>query len=345
MAIISVIGLSHHTASVYIREKVKFSGKSLQTALNTLSTGCPEVVLLSTCNRTEIYTAGEGILQAETFLRQFVTPDVPLYTLSDQDAASHLFKVASGLNSQVLGESEILSQVKNAYEKAKESGATGPYLNSLFQRAVACGKRVRTETAISRGAGSVGSAAVALAKSIFSDLSGKSVLIVGAGKIGEICLTHLKKQGAAMVFVANRTYENAVNLAGRLDACAAHFDRIHELLLKVDIVISSTSAPHIIFTKEMVGDAMRGRKNKPLFLIDIAVPRDVAENVSECENVFAYNIDDLKTIAQNTMNEREKEVVKAKEIIKEEVLKYAEWARKREALSGNFLWDLQLLPR
>ena len=341
-------GLNHRTAPVDLREVVAIADHRMPEELRSLLArdGLAEAAILSTCNRTELYAVldDSAAPYAEEVLTGFLAAvgGVPTsrfsghtYYYRDERAAEHVMKVASGLDSMILGENQVLGQVKAAYETARASSATGTVLNTLFQSALAVGKRVRTETNIGHGAFSVGSAAVELASKIFGDsLTGKTVLVLGAGKMSELTARHLQSHGAPTVFVTNRTFDRAVSLARQLGegARAREFSELPAALLDSDIVICSTAAPHPVVTKMRIESAMRARKNRPLFLVDIAVPRDVEAAVGNLSNVYLYNIDDLSRIVDRDHIKRRGEVQRAEEIIDAEVAKYHAWRRSLEVV-------------
>lgn len=284
------------------------------------------MVLLSTCNRVEIY----GVTawpkgNVERLFRDLCGGEVDatpyLYIKEGAEAIQHLFSVASGLDSMVLGETEITGQVKQAYLAAQEAKLTGRVTNRWFQTAFQVAKEIRTETSIGRGATSVGSVAVELAERIFDqDLSQKTVMIIGAGKMGEACVRHLSKKGARSVLVSNRNYERALNLANEFGGRAIRFDERHAALAEADIVVSSTGAPQMILHREDVAASMPVRRNRPLFLIDIAVPRDIDPEVQQLENVFLYNVDHLETLVKENVRLREQELTRCQTIIRDHSL-------------------------
>lgn len=317
-----VAGLSYKTAPVEIREKVAVrpSLLSCHGCRLKLNAGLTEVVVVSTCNRVEIYgTAESAGDKVEKIFQQFcadidVTPYV--YFKEGIEAAEHLFSVTSGLDSMVIGETEISGQIKNAYQAAQQSKLTGPILNRLFQTALKTSKEIRTHTAIGRGATSVGSVAVELAEKIFDrDLSNKTVMILGAGKMGEACVRHLAKRGARTVLVANRSIERAEALASEFGGKALSFDERMAALIDADIVVSSTGCPTTVLHKKEMEGVLASRPNRPLILIDIAVPRDIDADVNELSNVYLYNIDHLETIVRENSRLREQELSKCQEII------------------------------
>lgn len=331
-----VLGLSHKTAPVEVRERLAFPEKRLEDPLLQLKGrgGIREDVILSTCNRVEIYSDVEEPSNAEFFLKEFLASyhqlplseiDDYLYCHAGTDCVYHTFKVASSIDSMLVGEVQILGQLKDAYTIARSHDCTGPILNQLFERAFFVAKKVRSETGIARSAVSVSYAAVELAKKIFGDLADKSAMLVGAGEMAELAARHLLSQGVKTVVVSNRTFQRAVELAQELKGSAIRFEHFVRELIRTDIVISSTGAPHYIIKKSDVKEAIRARKNRPLFFIDIAVPRDVDPEVNDMDNVYLYDIDDLESVIQHNIKEREREAQKADAIIKEEVEKFLKW--------------------
>lgn len=319
---IFVAGLSYKTAPVAIREKVAVRPTLLSCygCRLKINAGLDEVVVLSTCNRVEIYAAAASVQdKVERIIRQFsaevdVTPHV--YVKEGTEAAEHLFAVTSGLDSMVIGETEIAGQIKNAYQAAQDAKLTGPLLNRLFQTALKTSKEIRTHTAVGRGATSVGSVAVELAEKIFDrDLSNKTIMILGAGKMGEACVRHLAKRGARTVLVANRSLERAESLASEFGGRALPFDERMNALVEADIVVSSTGCPTTVLHKDEIQWVMPQRSNRPLILIDIAVPRDIAADVNELNNVYLYNIDHLENIVHENSKLRAQELAKCREII------------------------------
>lgn len=337
-----VIGLNHTTAPVDIRELLSIPEDDPGSFLGLLgrSDRVREAVVLSTCNRTEVYAYTISRADDEIVLdavaeycklpRNAFEPHI--YSLAGHKAIEHLFRVASGIDSMVLGEAQVLGQVKTAYSSASEAGATGSVLNTLFQQAITVGKRARTETEIGRGAFSVGYAAVQLARSIFDPLKGRTVLIVGAGKMGELAATHLSSAGVSSVLVANRTYERGVALADRFGGSALRFEEVPSALHASDIVITSTGAGKPIISREIVSRAMHLRRGRPVFFIDVAVPRDVESTVGDLDNVFLYNIDDLQAVVAADAGERAAEIAKVESIVGEEVEEFMEWFRTLDAV-------------
>ena len=337
-----VIGLNHTTAPVDIRERLAVPEGEPLAFLSLLRKidRIREAVVLSTCNRTEVYAytlsrADDGIIleaisQHSGLPRSAFEPH--LYSLAGHKAIEHLFRVASGCDSMILGEAQILGQVKSAYASASGAAATGSVLNALFQQAITVGKRARTETDIGRGAFSIGYAAVLLARSIFDPLEGRKVLIVGAGKMGELTATHLSSAGVSSVLVANRTFERGVDLAERFGGRALRFEEVPAALQTSDIVITATGADKPFITRELVSHAMLQRRGRPVFFIDVAVPRDVEAGVGGLDNVFLYNIDDLQAVVADGAESRRSEIAKVDLIVAEEVEKFMEWFRTRDAV-------------
>jgi len=320
-----VAGLSYKTAPVALREQLAVAPSRLGCHGCRLKVvaGLDEVVLLSTCNRVEIYgiapTVNGNVKSIFQLLAKFPCDVREHLYLHEGDAAvQHLFSVASGLDSMVLGETEITGQVKDAYERAQAARLTGPVLNRVFQKAFSTAKEVRTKTAIGRGATSVGSVAVELAEKIFrEDLSTQSVMIIGAGQMGETCVRHLAKKGAKSILVSNRSFERAQTLAGEFGGRAVRFDDCLQAMEQVDIVVSSTGCPQTILHRSEIEKLMATRRNRPLFLIDIAVPRDIDPDVQHLENVYLYNIDDLEAIVRENVRHREHDLAACRAIIEQ----------------------------
>jgi glutamyl-tRNA reductase len=318
-----VAGISFKTAPVALREQLAVTPSSLIETATRLKEqgGLSELALLSTCNRVELYGAAdqaEGLAELLGSLARTPMDVSPyVYVHTGEAAARHLFAVASGLDSMVLGETEITGQIKTAYEAAHAAKLTGRVINCAFQRAFQVVKAIRTRTLIGRGATSVGSVAVQLAERIFGgDLHDKTVMIIGAGKMGEACIRHIAKKGIGSIIVANRTLEHAEQLARDFGGRAVNYmDDGLAAMCQADIVVSSTGCPETILDREDVEAVMRQRANRPLFLIDIAVPRDVAAEVQQVENVFLYNMDHLEELVRENVRLREQEVVRCREII------------------------------
>ena len=320
-----VAGISFKTAPVGLREQLAVIPARVLDAARRLKElgGLTEVTLVSTCNRVELYGVSpraDGFADLLASLARAeidITPHVYVHT--NEDAARHLFAVASGLDSMVLGETEITGQIKTAYEGARGAALTGRVLNGLFQRAFQVVKAIRTQTQIGRGATSVGSVAVQLAEKILGDdFQSKTIMIIGAGKMGEACIRHLAKKGARSIIVANRSLEHAAALAQEVGGRAVNYmDDGLAAMTEADIVVSSTGCPETILDREDVEAVMRQRPNRPLFLIDIAVPRDIATDVERLENVFLYNIDHLQQLMRENVRLREQELSRCHGIIEE----------------------------
>jgi glutamyl-tRNA reductase len=320
-----VAGLSYKTAPVDVREKLAVHPARLRChgCRLRLAGNLDEVVLLSTCNRVEVYGVTPRINgNIHRLFQQLSTSSVDfaphLYLKEGAEAVQHLFSVVSGLDSMVIGETEITGQVKQAYLAAQSARLTGRVTNRLFQTALQAAKEIRTQTHIGRGATSVGSVAVELAERIFDhDLSDKTVMIIGAGKMGEACVRHLAKKGARSVLVANRSYDRALNLATEFGGRAVRFDECLSALREADIVVSSTGCPQTILHRADVASVMSARRNRPLFLIDIAVPRDIDADVDRLDNVFLYNVDHLEAIVRENVRQREQELARCQAILQE----------------------------
>jgi len=322
-----LLGVNHKTAPVEVREQLAISDKRLADALRQLMgiSGVREAMILSTCNRVEVlaHTANGGA-DLRQFLREHfaVQPssyEPHLYEYRANDAVRHVFRVASSLDSLVVGEPQILGQVKEAYATARAAGTVQSYLDLLLTRAFAVAKRVRTETAVGSSSVSIASVAVELAERIFGSLQGKQVCLVGAGKMSEIAARHLLAKGAGPIFVANRTYERAQALAQRFGGSAIRFDELYEHCEQADIVITSTGAPVTIFRREHGERFLSRRRNRPMFFIDIAVPRDVDPEMNKLDGIFIYDIDDLQEAAASHAAARSKEAERAEKIIEDEV--------------------------
>jgi glutamyl-tRNA reductase len=325
-----VIGLSHHSSPVELRERFAFAEAKIPEVLKSLRASgvADEAVILSTCNRVEIYAAtalepGKAFVELKQFLVTTHAYDAvlgdELYTFAEPQSLHHLFKVACGLDSMVLGETEILGQLKKAYDLAFQNKHTGARLNKAFQRAFHVAKHVRTETNIQRGSVSVASVAVELAEKIFSSLADRDVLVIGAGETSGKTARALLSRGARSIIVANRSHDRAVALAVELGGRAVQFDDWAGEFEKIDIAISSTSAPHHILDRARLEPLMKLRHHRPLLLIDIAVPRDIDPEVNFLENVYLYNIDDLQTIADDYLRLRKEEIARCEVIIGEKV--------------------------
>ncbi len=317
------VGLSHKTAPVEIRERIAVAPEKLRCAGCRLkvSAGLSEVVVLSTCNRIEVYGVTENSrLRLESLFDVLAPADVAcrpyLYVHEGAEAIAHLLSVAGGLDSMVLGETEITGQVKQAYQAAHDAKLTGPVTNRLFQKAFQAAKDIRTLTQVGRGATSVGSVAVELAEKVFGgDLTRQSVMIIGAGKMGEACVRHLAKKGVRSILVANRSLDRARELAGALGGRAIGLADCVPALAEADIVLSSTGSPDLILRRADVAAILGARRGRPLFLIDIAVPRDIDPAVQQLDNVYLYNIDHLESIVRENVRLREQELGRCREII------------------------------
>lgn len=325
-----VTGVSHKTAPVEIRECLAFSEPALPEALTSLKScaGVREACILSTCNRVEITVTTEDTADTQAIVDGFlqrsrlVAPDSIqpyLYRHEGQNAIHHLFRVAASLDSMVVGEPQILGQLKNAYGIAKTQGALCGWLEGLLARAFNVAKRVRSETGIGQMAVSVSYAAVELARKIFGSLNNRTVMIVGAGKMSELAARHLRRSGATHVFVTNRTHERAIEMAKLFQGTPVEYVRFVTMLPEVDILIASSGAPHYILHKDEMQKVISARRNKPMFLIDIAVPRNIEPAVNDVDNVFLYDIDDLQEVVNANLRERLKEAERAEEIVKQEV--------------------------
>jgi glutamyl-tRNA reductase len=334
------VGLSHRTAPVELRESVDFARGGVEAALTALAargTG-RELVVLSTCNRAEIYAVGDTDATVEAlgqFFSEYHKIDHAqmaehLYVHRGADAARHLFRVAAGLDSLVVGEPQILGQVKAAYGVASDGQFTAALTNRLFHSAFTVGKRVRAETGLGEGAVSVSYAAISLAKKIFGDLTGCHVLIIGAGEMAKLTGIHLHAQRVKQITIVNRTLASAQGLAARLDGAAVRWEELDAALAAADIVVTATGASAPILTRARVEEAMRPRRNRTLFIIDIAVPRDVETAAGNLSQVFLYNIDDLRTIVQENLARRGTELARAEAIVDEEVARFTAWMQSRE---------------
>jgi glutamyl-tRNA reductase len=325
-----LIGVNHNSAPVEVRERLAIPESRLPEALKRLVQypGIEEALIISTCNRVELLAQTKnGTADLRGFLReyfQFQSDELKphLYEFHAREAIHHVFRVTSSLDSMVVGEPQILGQMKEAYATARAVGAVHSQLDLLLTRAFAVAKRVRTETAVGSSAVSVASVAVELAKKIFGSLNGKSVFLVGAGKMSELAARHLIAHGAASIFVSNRTYDRAIRLAQKFDGQAIEFSRLYDTCDRADIVITSTGAPHAIFRREHGEAFLSRRKNRPMFFIDIAVPRDVDPDMNKVDGIFVYDIDDLQQAVSAHVADRRKEAERAEEIITSEVERF-----------------------
>jgi len=321
-----LVGTSHHHAPVELRERVALDRDAAAALAVRLAEGGREAVVLSTCNRTELYLAcddADGAVGDCVAALAELEPDVEpaLYRLRDEAAGLHLFRVAAGLDSLVPGEGEILGQVRAAYE----AGTTGPLLDRLFRQALHAGRKVRAQTAIGESPASVSSAAAALAEQVFGDLAGRSILVVGAGKISGQAARNLVSRDAEILFVANRSSERGEELASSFDAEAVPLERIGEELAKADVVVSSTSAPGYVLDAATVAEAMRDRRGRQLLLIDLAVPRDLDPAIHDLDGCYLYDIDDLESIVAETLVGRRREAERAETMVAAEAQKFHEW--------------------
>ena len=331
-----VAGLNHNTADIEVREKVAFNGSKLQEGLVELKKlpHVDEVVILSTCNRMELYAGVKDTEKASESIKTFISGfhniarsllDKAIYVYDDVDAVRHIFRVASSLDSMVIGEPQILGQLKEAFEFALEKKTTGILLNKLMKKAISVAKRVRSETRIAENAVSISFAAVELAKKIFTDLSAKVFMLLGAGEMAELAAKHLMSNGVKEVIVANRRYERACELAKEFSGRPVALDNFLREMVHSDIVICSTGAPNYIVVKEQMQKVMKERKQRQVFIIDISVPRNIDPKINDLDNVYLYNIDDLQGIVDANMFERKKEAEKAERIIEEEIEPFFQW--------------------
>ncbi len=330
------VGISHKTAPIEEREALFFSGKELPSALQRLTEvpAVQEGVILSTCNRVEIYGLISDTKEGEEKLKHFLCRNVPgrvgkmngkLYTFLDDESVIHLFKVASGVDSMVVGESEILGQVKQAYQEAVKAQTTGKVMHTLFQKSFQTAKMVRQQTGIGKGFVSVSSVAVSLAKKILGGLADRKVMILGAGEMSQLAAKTLRDEGVSSIVVSNRSYDRAQELAVLFNGKAVHFEEYPRFMNQVDIIISSTAAPHFILSKKTVAPLMKERKQRPLFLLDIAVPRDIDPAVNELDNVYLYDIDDLEGIVKENVTYREGQLVLCYSLIEQKSERFMSW--------------------
>lgn len=341
------LGLSHHTAPVELRERLTYSTPALQAALARFGcgqtarlAGIAELVILSTCNRLELYAVAPNVdAQTEAwfasllnFVRETHGPSAAdmedkFYRLVGREAVKHLFRVAAGLDSMILGEPQVLGQVTDAYHLALEHGATGPVLSALFRAAIHVGKRARTETGISRNPATISSVAVKLAEATVGDLASRRALIVGAGDMAELAIEALRARGVDQITVVNRTRDRAALLAERWGAQALAFEQLTEALAEADIVLTSTGAPHVILTADLARTALAPRPHRPLVCIDIAVPRDIDPEVRRLPNVHYYDIDDLEAHLNGALAQRQQETPRVEAIVTEEAQAFWDWLR------------------
>ena len=344
MSGIFLVGVNHKTAPIELREKLAFSVVQTQEAMELLhqSSHISEAMIISTCNRVEVVLvtsdhglAGKTVL---SFISKIKTISPPLlkaaaYIYTGEDAVRHLYRVASSLDSMMIGEPQILGQIKTAYKTAVNNKSTGVILNRLMHKAFSVAKRIRSETGIGGHAVSISYAAVELAKKIFDSLDDKIVLLVGAGEMAELAVEHLVQNTSSKnLFVANRTFSVGVELAGRFNGEAIRLEEIPDKLAHVDIIISSTGSPDFVITKNQVKLIMRKRKNRPLFFIDIAVPRDIDPDINRISNAYVYDIDDLQGVIHENIETRNRESIKAERIVDEAVIKFTDWYENLEVV-------------
>ncbi len=333
---IVVVGLNHKTAPVEVRERLAFSSEDTPEVLETMRQDqcVDEIMLFSTCNRVEFLLATKDIPEAVEAVKDFLadfkkTPrqvfEDALYVYDGDEAVLHIFRVASSLDSMMIGEPQILGQIKEAYQQASDHGTCAVVLNRLMHRSFSVAKRVRTETGIGDHAVSISYAAVELGRKIFGELEGKAVLLIGAGEMAELAVENLVTNRAQPIFVANRTFERGLEIAERFRGTAIRFEEVPDYLNVVDIVISSTGASHYILMREDFKGVMRARKNRPLFLIDIAVPRDIDPEINRISNVYVYDIDDLKSAIEENLEERQQEALRGERIVDEGVIQFRRW--------------------
>ena len=338
-----LVGVSHRTAPIELRERLDFSARGVDRALTALSgSGVHhEATIVSTCNRVELYVGCDDSEAARSAIQQFLSEfhGIPgdqlaphLYSKTGQEAVAHLYRVAAGLDSLVMGEPQILGQVKEAFGVASQMGCTGPLLNKLFHSAFATGKRVRSETPLAEGAVSVSYAAVELARKIFGNLKGRTVLVVGAGEMGKLTAIHMQSQGIERLIITSRTAAHATALAQSIGGSAMPWDALNTTLVEADILITATGASTPIISRAVVSQTMKARRQRPLFIIDIAVPRDVEASAGDLEQVFLYNIDDLQTVVQENISRRGTVASDAEKIIAQEVNRFVAWLNSRGAV-------------
>lgn len=335
------LGLSHKTAPLALREKTAFSIEVLPDALQSLreSCGVEEATILSTCNRTEIYCRipnghSEAVIGWVSRYHKLSSNELQqcLYQHPDQAAVQHTFRVACGLDSMVLGEPQILGQMKQAFSYANQAGATGKFLNRLFQHTFSVAKQIRTDTAIGASAVSVAYAAVNLARRIFTHLGNQTVLLIGAGETIELVARHLQEQDVRHMIVSNRTVERAQRLADRIAGEAISLQELPARLHEADIIISSTAAPLPILGKGLIESALKMRKHRPIFMVDLAVPRDIEEQVRELDDIYLYTIDDLQGVIETGIHTRKQAAIEAEKIIDDQVLQFMRWVHSLDAV-------------
>jgi glutamyl-tRNA reductase len=323
---VTLVGVSHHVAPVELRERVALRLEEAREVARQLADAAGEAVCLSTCNRTELYVAHDDAVDAEGAATALLLEREPelahaIYRLRDEAAALHLFRVAAGLDSLVPGEGEILGQVRAAFE----SGASGAILDRLFRQALHAGRKARAQTAIGESPASVSAAAAALAQQVFGDLRGRTILLVGAGKVSEQAARNLLSRGAEIAVVANRTLDRAAELAERFGSTAVPLEQIEAELARADVVVSSTSSPEVVLRRDNVERALRGRRGRPLFLIDLAVPRDLDPAINDLDGCYLYDIDDLEAVVAESLGSRRREAEVAEAIVAAEAERFRTW--------------------
>ena len=337
----AILGWSYKKTPIEIREHLALSQNQKSLLARDLSSkfSLDEVLILSTCNRTEFYfRVSQPSHIAQELLKYLIefwgTPELKRlsYTFCDLEAVQHLFRVASSLDSMVIGEPQILGQVKDAYQQFLEEKFLGSLFNSLFPKAFSSAKRIRTETQIANFAVSISFAAVELAKRIFSDLHNKTIMVIGAGEMAELAVKHLIRNGVTRILITNRTFANAVVMAEKYQGSAVQFEQLGDYLPNADIVIASTGASQCIVTQEMVRKCLKKRKGNPMFFIDIAVPRDIEASVNDLSNVYCYDIDDLQNVVDKNLKDREHEAQTAEKIVEEDVIKTHSWFKTQSTI-------------
>jgi glutamyl-tRNA reductase len=340
---IILIGLNHNTAPVEIRECLAFDGDETQIALKKLTAqpSITEALLISTCNRIEVLLAvkdkDQAVSTAKSFLAEFKKVSLgdfaeSLYLFEGDEAVRHIFRVASSLDSMMVGEPQILGQIKEAYRCATTIKSASVILNRLLHKTFFVAKRVRTETGIGDHAVSISYAAIELGKKIFRTIENKEVLLIGAGEMAELAVEHLLRNRSGRITVANRTFEHGLKLARRFHGSAVRFEEIADVLNQVDIIISSTGSPNFVVKRDQIKPLMRKRRNRPLFFIDIAVPRDIDPDINRINNVYVYDIDDLKDVVDENIEDRNREAIKAERIIDEAVILFRQWLTSLEVV-------------
>lgn len=338
-----LVGINHRTAPVEVRESMNFHESRLAAALTDLVSreGIEEALILSTCNRVEVAVGARDDVNADPIVRNFLSEfhhydanayDRYLYWHRQEEVIRHVFRVASSLDSMILGEPQVLGQMKHAFSTARRVGTLNGTLQEVMNQALAVARRVRRETAIGTTAISVSYAAVELAKKIFGSLDGKTIFVIGAGKMSELAAKHLLSSGASAIFVSNRTFDRAQELAAVFHGTAIRFEELFQHMDKADVVISSTGAPHFVIRREQAEKLLAARKNRPMFFVDIAVPRDIEPSVNELDNAFVYDIDDLEQVVDANKKQREREAAWAEQIVDEEVHKTMRRLASREVV-------------